>query len=132
MGHWIIATGPLTSGNLAEAIRAETGEDALAFFDAIAPIVYAESINMDVAWMQSRYDKGETEEERTAYLNCPMTKDQYEAFIDALAGRRQDRIPRGRNRRLFRRLPAHRSHGRTRPRDTALWSDEAGRTDQRA
>ena len=83
-GHWIIATGPLTSGALAEAIRAETGEDALAFFDAIAPIVYAESIDMDVAWRQSRYDKGETEEERTAYLNCPMTKDQYEAFIDAL------------------------------------------------
>jgi methylenetetrahydrofolate--tRNA-(uracil-5-)-methyltransferase len=83
-GHWIIATGPLTSGSLAEAIRRETGEDALAFFDAIAPIVYAESINMDVAWRQSRYDKGDTEEERTAYLNCPMTKDQYEAFIDAL------------------------------------------------
>ena len=82
--HWIIATGPLTSGALAKAIQAETSAEALAFFDAIAPIVYHESINMDVAWMQSRYDKGETEEERTAYLNCPMTKDQYEAFIDAL------------------------------------------------
>ncbi len=83
-GHWIIATGPLTSGALAEAIQAETGAEALAFFDAIAPIVYADSVNMDVAWMQSRYDKGDTEEERTAYLNCPMTRDQYEAFIDAL------------------------------------------------
>ncbi|MEO1638371.1 MAG: methylenetetrahydrofolate--tRNA-(uracil(54)-C(5))-methyltransferase (FADH(2)-oxidizing) TrmFO [Pseudomonadota bacterium] len=83
-GHWIIATGPLTSGALAEAIQNETGAEALAFFDAIAPIVYADSINMDVAWMQSRYDKGETEEERTAYLNCPMSRDQYEAFIDAL------------------------------------------------
>ena len=83
-GHWIIATGPLTSGALAEAIAAETGVEALAFFDAIAPIVYADSVNMDVAWRQSRYDKGETEEERTAYLNCPMTRDQYEAFIDAL------------------------------------------------
>ncbi|TMV60891.1 methylenetetrahydrofolate--tRNA-(uracil(54)-C(5))-methyltransferase (FADH(2)-oxidizing) TrmFO, partial [Thioclava sp. BHET1] len=83
-GHWIIATGPLTSGKLAEAIAAETGTESLAFFDAIAPIVYAESVNMDVAWMQSRYDKGETEEERTAYMNCPMTKAQYEAFIDAL------------------------------------------------
>ena len=83
-GHWIIATGPLTSGTLAEAIRAETGEQSLAFFDAIAPIVYAESINMDVAWRQSRYDKGDTEEQRKAYVNCPMTKDQYEAFIDAL------------------------------------------------
>ena len=83
-GHWIIATGPLTSEGLGKAIQAETGAEALAFFDAIAPIVYFDSVNMDVAWMQSRYDKGETEEERTAYLNCPMTKDQYEAFIDAL------------------------------------------------
>ncbi|MEM5519194.1 methylenetetrahydrofolate--tRNA-(uracil(54)-C(5))-methyltransferase (FADH(2)-oxidizing) TrmFO [Sulfitobacter sp. AS59] len=83
-GHWIIATGPLTSGNLAQAIAAETGAEALAFFDAIAPIIYHDSIDMSKAWMQSRYDKGETEEERTAYLNCPMTKDQYEAFIDAL------------------------------------------------
>ncbi len=83
-GQWIIATGPLTSPELGEAIRRETGAEALAFFDAIAPIVYFESVNMDVAWMQSRYDKGETEEERTAYLNCPMTKDEYESFIDAL------------------------------------------------
>ena len=83
-GNWIIATGPLTSGALAEAIAAETGAEALAFFDAIAPIVYHDSINMDIAWMQSRYDKGETIEEQTAYLNCPMNKKQYEAFIDAL------------------------------------------------
>ncbi len=83
-GHWIFATGPLTSPALGEAIARETGTDRLAFFDAIAPIVYADSINMDVAWMQSRYDKGETEEERKAYLNCPMTREQYEAFIDAL------------------------------------------------
>jgi len=83
-GHWIIATGPLTSGALADAIAAQTGAEALAFFDAIAPIIYFDSINMDRAWMQSRYDKGETEEERTAYLNCPMDKDTYEAFIDAL------------------------------------------------
>ena len=83
-GLWIVATGPLTSGKLAEAIQKQTGAEALAFFDAIAPIIYHESINMDVAWMQSRYDKGETVEEQTAYLNCPMTKDQYEAFIDAL------------------------------------------------
>ncbi|MEO1238902.1 MAG: methylenetetrahydrofolate--tRNA-(uracil(54)-C(5))-methyltransferase (FADH(2)-oxidizing) TrmFO [Pseudomonadota bacterium] len=83
-GRWIIATGPLTSGALADAIRSETGADALAFFDAIAPIVYADSIDMGTAWAQSRYDKGETEEERKAYLNCPMTKPQYEAFIDAL------------------------------------------------
>ncbi|MBT2132093.1 methylenetetrahydrofolate--tRNA-(uracil(54)-C(5))-methyltransferase (FADH(2)-oxidizing) TrmFO [Aliiroseovarius lamellibrachiae] len=82
--NWIFATGPLTSPALGEAIQAETGADALAFFDAIAPIVYADSIDMDVVWAQSRYDKGETEEERKAYLNCPMTRDQYEGFIDAL------------------------------------------------
>ncbi len=83
-GHWIIATGPLTSGNLANAVQAETGAEALAFFDAIAPIIYFDSIDMSKAWMQSRYDKGETEEDRTAYLNCPMDRAQYEAFIDAL------------------------------------------------
>ena len=83
-GRWIVATGPLTSGALAASIRTETGAEALAFFDAIAPIVYAESVDMSVAWMQSRYDKGETAEEQTAYMNCPMDKPQYEAFIDAL------------------------------------------------
>jgi methylenetetrahydrofolate--tRNA-(uracil-5-)-methyltransferase len=83
-GRWIIATGPLTSGALADSIRAETGAEALAFFDAIAPIVYAESVDMSVAWMQSRYDKGATEEEQTAYMNCPMDRAQYDAFIDAL------------------------------------------------
>ena len=83
-GRWIIATGPLTSGALGQAIRAATGTEALAFFDAIAPIVYADSIDMGVAWRQSRYDKGETEAERRAYINCPMTRQQYEEFIDAL------------------------------------------------
>ena len=83
-GHWIVATGPLTSSALGDAIAKETSAEALAFFDAIAPIVYTDSIDMDKAWKQSRYDKGETEEERTAYINCPMNKDQYEAFIDAL------------------------------------------------
>ena len=83
-GRWIVATGPLTGSKLAAAIAAEAGQDSLAFFDAIAPIVHADSVDMDVAWRQSRYDKGETEEERTAYLNCPMTRDEYEAFIDAL------------------------------------------------
>ena len=83
-GNWIIATGPLTSDALGRAIAAETGAEALAFFDAIAPIVHAETIDMGQAWRQSRYDKGETEAERTAYINCPMTKDDYEGFIDAL------------------------------------------------
>ncbi|WP_439117949.1 methylenetetrahydrofolate--tRNA-(uracil(54)-C(5))-methyltransferase (FADH(2)-oxidizing) TrmFO [Nereida ignava] len=83
-GHWIVATGPLTSDALSASIAKATGAEALAFFDAIAPIIYFDTIDMSQAWMQSRYDKGETEEERTAYLNCPMDKAQYEAFIDAL------------------------------------------------
>ncbi|MDP5308093.1 methylenetetrahydrofolate--tRNA-(uracil(54)-C(5))-methyltransferase (FADH(2)-oxidizing) TrmFO [Paracoccus spongiarum] len=83
-GNWIVATGPLTSDRLAGAIRAVTGTEALAFFDAIAPIVHAETIDMSVAWEQSRYDKGETEAEQKAYVNCPMTRPEYEAFIDAL------------------------------------------------
>ena len=80
----IVATGPLTSADLAGWIGKRTGEDSLAFFDAIAPIVHADSVDLSQAWFQSRYDKGETEEEQTAYLNCPMDRDQYEAFIDAL------------------------------------------------
>jgi len=76
----IIATGPLTSPALANAIKELTGEDALAFFDAIAPIVDKDSINMDIAWFQSRYDKGGGAD----YINCPMDRDQYYAFIDAL------------------------------------------------
>ena len=83
-GQWIVATGPLTSSKLANSIAELSGTDALAFFDAIAPIVYFDTINMSKAWMQSRYDKGDTEEEKTAYLNCPMSKEQYYKFIDAL------------------------------------------------
>jgi methylenetetrahydrofolate--tRNA-(uracil-5-)-methyltransferase len=80
----IVATGPLTSPALAEAVRALTGEAGLAFFDAIAPIVHFETVDLMRAWFQSRYDKGETEEQRTAYLNCPMDRAQYERFIDVL------------------------------------------------
>ncbi len=83
-GSVIVATGPLTSPALAEAIRGVTGEDALAFFDAIAPIVHFDSVDLSKAWFQSRYDKGETEADRTAYLNCPMDRETYERFIDAL------------------------------------------------
>ncbi len=100
-GQWIIATGPLTSGNLAAAIRAETGQAALAFFDAIAPIVYAETIDMTRAWMQSRYDKGETEEDRRAYLNCPMDRNEYEAFIDALLAADKTEFHEGETARYF-------------------------------
>jgi len=75
----IIATGPLTGSRLAESIAAETGQDALAFFDAIAPIIHRDSIDMDVAWMAARWDKGGKD-----YINCPMDKDQYNAFVQAL------------------------------------------------
>ncbi|MEQ8344487.1 MAG: methylenetetrahydrofolate--tRNA-(uracil(54)-C(5))-methyltransferase (FADH(2)-oxidizing) TrmFO [Sneathiellaceae bacterium] len=85
----IVATGPLTSPALAEAIRQLTGEDALAFFDAIAPIVYRESINFEIAWFQSRYDKAGPGGGGADYINCPMDQAEYEAFIDALLGGEQ-------------------------------------------
>jgi methylenetetrahydrofolate--tRNA-(uracil-5-)-methyltransferase len=84
-GNTIIATGPLTAEGLAKAILRETGEDSLAFFDAIAPIVYHDSIDFDKAWMQSRYDKGDGAD----YINCPLDEDQYHAFIDALVSAEQ-------------------------------------------
>lgn len=80
----IIASGPLTSPALAAALRDLTGEGALAFFDAIAPIVHFDSVDLSKAWFQSRYDKGETEADRKAYLNCPMDRAEYEGFVDAL------------------------------------------------
>ena len=83
-GHTIIATGPLTAPALAEQVRGLGGEDDLAFFDAIAPIVHFDSINMDVAWFQSRYDKSTDGGDGKDYINCPLNREQYEAFIDAL------------------------------------------------
>ncbi len=83
-GNTIIATGPLTAPALAQDILKTTGEDSLAFFDAIAPIVYKDSIDFDKAWMQSRYDKKGPGGDGADYINCPLDKDQYEAFIDAL------------------------------------------------
>jgi len=80
----IVATGPLTSPALADAILELTGEGALSFFDAIAPIVHLDSIDMDIAWRQSRYDKPGPGGDAAAYINCPMTREQYEAFVDAL------------------------------------------------
>jgi methylenetetrahydrofolate--tRNA-(uracil-5-)-methyltransferase len=76
----VVATGPLTSPALAEAIGRLTGEESLAFFDAIAPIVHRETVDLDLAWFQSRYDKGQGSD----YINCPLDKAQYEAFVDAL------------------------------------------------
>src|SRR5438477_10347946 len=87
----IVATGPLTSAPLADAIRELTDENALAFFDAIAPIVHRDSIDMSVAWFQSRYDKAGPGGTGADYINCPMTREQYGAFVDTLiAGEKTD------------------------------------------
>ena len=83
-GQTIISTGPLTAPALADMVRALGGEDDLAFFDAIAPIVHFDSIDMDVAWFQSRYDKSTDDGDGKDYINCPMDKPQYDAFIEAL------------------------------------------------
>ena len=83
-GQVIIATGPLTSTNLANSILKATGKESLAFFDAIAPIIHSDTIDLSKTWYQSRYDKGDTLEERKAYLNCPMNKQEYENFIKML------------------------------------------------
>ncbi|WP_200840745.1 FAD-dependent oxidoreductase, partial [Geminicoccus flavidas] len=83
-GLTIVATGPLTATALAEDIRRHTGEDQLAFFDAIAPIVHRDSIDFDIAWFQSRYDKPGPGGGSADYINCPFDEAQYEAFIDAL------------------------------------------------
>jgi len=83
-GPTIVATGPLTSPSLARALRELTGEDALAFFDAIAPIIHKDTIDLDVAWFQSRYDKSGPGGGGADYLNCPMNKIEYEAFVAAL------------------------------------------------
>jgi methylenetetrahydrofolate--tRNA-(uracil-5-)-methyltransferase len=80
----IIATGPLTSPDLAASIRKLTGEDQLAFFDAIAPIVHRDSIDLDQAWFQSRYDKAGPGGTGADYINCPLTREEYDAFVDAL------------------------------------------------
>src|SRR5579859_3486022 len=80
----IVATGPLTSAPLADAIRALTGEASLAFFDAIAPIVHRDSIDMNVAWFQSRYDKEGPGGSGADYINCPLTHEQYDGFVGAL------------------------------------------------
>jgi len=82
--HVIIASGPLTSPALSEVISKMTGSDKLAFFDAIAPIVYRDSINMDICWEQSRYDKSGPGGDGKDYINCPMNEAQYHEFIDAL------------------------------------------------
>ena len=79
-GLTIVSTGPLTAASLAQSILSRTGQDSLAFFDAIAPIVYHETVDFDIAWYQSRWDKGDGKD----YINCPMDKAQYDAFVQGL------------------------------------------------
>ncbi len=129
----IVATGPLTSPALAKAVLALTGEKELAFFDAIAPIVYRESVDMRVAWFQSRYDKAGPGGTGADYINCPLTREEYEAFIDALlAGDKTSFKEWEASTPVFRRLPADRDHGGTRPGDASARSDEARRPHQSA
>jgi methylenetetrahydrofolate--tRNA-(uracil-5-)-methyltransferase len=97
-GPAIIATGPLTAAPLAEAIAGATGQGSLAFFDAIAPIVYRDSIDMDVAWMASRWDK-QAEGSQGDYINCPMTRDQYLAFHAGLLAGEKTSFASGRRTR---------------------------------
>ena len=106
---------------------------ALAFFDAIAPIVHRESIDLDQAWFQSRYDKAGPGGSGADYINCPLTREQYDAFVDALIAGDKTVVPRlGSRHALFRRLPADRGDGRARARNPAARADEAVRPDQSA
>src|SRR5271155_1165298 len=147
--NMIVATGPLTSPALAEAIGGLTGEGALAFFDAIAPIVHRHSINMEVAWMQSRYDKAGPGGDSEAYVNCPMSREQYETFVGALLAAEKTEfrefegtpyfdgclpieVMAERGRETLRHGPAERGEGRARPGAPAPRPDEAGRAHGRA
>ena len=109
----IVATGPLTSPALAEAIRTLSGEESLAFFDAIAPIVHHESIDLSIAWKQSRYDKGGPAGDGADYLNCPLDKERVRGLRRGPAGGRQDRVQGvGAQHALLQRLPADRGDRR--------------------
>ena len=124
----IIATGPLTSDALAAEVGRLTGQSQLFFYDAVAPTIDASTINREIAFPASRYDKGDA-----AYLNCPFTKDEYQAFYDALLAGRTGAPARARSQSpLLRRLPADRSPGRARPQNAVLRPDEAGRPDRPA
>jgi methylenetetrahydrofolate--tRNA-(uracil-5-)-methyltransferase len=124
----IIATGPLTSPALAEALATLTGEESLAFFDAIAPIVHHDRIDQSIAWKQSRYDKVGPGGGGADYLNCPLDKEQYDAFVAGLlAGDKTEFKAVGGEHPLLPGLPADRGDRRLRPAKPALRADEAGR-----
>jgi methylenetetrahydrofolate--tRNA-(uracil-5-)-methyltransferase len=126
----IVATGPLTSPALADAVLDLTGEESAQLLRRHRADRPRRVHRHDIAWRQSRYDKEGPGGDAAAYINCPMDKDQYDAFIDALLSRSEDRVQGVGERPLFRRLPADRGDGRTRPRDPAPRPDEAGRPDQ--
>ena len=111
-GSCIVATGPLTSAALGDSIRAATGADQLAFFDAIAPIIHRDTINFDIAWFQSRYDKEGPGGGVADYINLPMDEAQYRGFVAALLAGEKDRFQGlGKDHALFRGLPADRGDG---------------------
>jgi methylenetetrahydrofolate--tRNA-(uracil-5-)-methyltransferase len=121
----IIATGPLTAPSLAAAIQQRTGADSLAFFDAIAPIVHTASIDMDICWFQSRYDKVGPGGTGKDYINCPMDEAQYNAFVDALIAGDTTGFKEWEGTPYFDGCLPIESDGRTRPRDAAPRPDEA-------
>ena len=111
-GPAIVATGPLTGGALAASIQAVTGQERLAFFDAIAPIVHRETIDMETAWFQSRYDKLGPGGTGADYINCPLDRDAVRGLRRGAARGGNGGFPRiGEGHALFRRLPADRGHG---------------------
>ena len=126
----IIATGPLTAPSLAEAIAATTGADALAFFDAIAPIIHFDSIDMDVCWFQSRYDKVGPGGTGKDYINCPMDKPQYEAFIAALIEGQKTEFKQWEGTPYFDGCLPIEVMAERGPETAAPWSDEADGADQ--
>ena len=128
----IVATGPLTSPALAAAIRELTDELALAFFDAIAPIVHFDSVDLSKAWFQSRYDKGETRGRAHRLPELPDGPRRVRGLRRRAPRRRDDRVQGLGGDALLRGLPADRGDGRARPRDAALRSAEAGRPHQPA
>ena len=126
-GITVIATGPLTSDALTREIMRLSGNDQLYFYDSISPIVEADSIDMTRCYMAARYDKGTAD-----YINCPMTKEEYDRFLDALLEAHAVDAKDWENLELLRELPADRGDRPARPRHPALRPDEAGRPAQSA
>ena len=131
-GPTIVATGPLTSEPLAQSILQATGETSLAFFDAIAPVVYFDSIDFNIAWRQSRYDKAGPSGDAEAYVNCPMDREQYGAFIDALLAAEKTEFKEFEGTPYFDGCLPIEVMARARARNLAPWPHETRRPHQRA